>query len=85
MGKKYVEAFYREFAGQGKKEIKTPDFFCASCEKRCDNWCSFFNRYIVKNYNRCYHHSFYSPVQATFKPAENLEEIIEKEEIKGAA
>ena len=64
----------------GKKEVKTPDFYCESCEKRCGSRCTFYQRPVVADYNRCFNHSNYSPIQAVFKAKEDLEKIIEEEQ-----
>lgn len=82
MGNNYDKSIHRMICGSVKKEkeIKTPDFYCESCEKRCGNRCTFYNRPIVKDYNRCFNHSNYSPIQAVFKAKEDLEKIIEEEQ-----
>ena len=85
MSKKYYDkSIHRMICGNTKKEevVKAPKYFCSSCEKRCDNRCTFFHRPVVKDYNRCYYHSFYKPVAVVFKAPDNLEEIMEKEEQK---
>lgn len=82
MGREYVKSIHRMICGSVKKEeaVKAPDFYCESCSKRCENRCTFYNRYIVKDYNRCFNHSLYAPTTITFKIPDNLEEIIQKEE-----
>ena len=66
----------------GKKEVKTPDFYCESCEKRCGNRCTFHQRPVVADYNRCFNHSNYNTINAVFKAPDNIEEIALENEMK---
>lgn len=81
----YEKSNHRAICGNGKKaeqEVIPPKYHCSSCTKCAKNWCSFFNRHIEKDFNRCFNHSNYSPILASFKPQKNLEELIEKEQEK---
>lgn len=82
MGNNYDKSIHRMVCGNAKKEkeIKTPDFYCESCSKRCENRCTFYNRPIVKDYNRCFNHSAYAPITVAFKAPDNLEELVREEE-----
>lgn len=64
----------------GEKDVKTPNFYCRSCENNCDKHCSFYDRPVDPNYNRCFNHTFYHPIAIRFKAPSNLEEIVQKEE-----
>lgn len=70
------------------KEIElkfpAPKYFCNSCDRCYNKRCSFFDRPIIPDYNRCYYHSKYSPVAIKFKAPDNLEQIIKEEEEKKA-
>lgn len=62
-------------------EVPEPKWHCASCLKlKEDNKCDCFNRRVEPNFNRCFYHSHYSPVVASFKAPTNLEEIVKQEE-----
>jgi hypothetical protein len=61
-----------------KEKVKIPKRSCSSCTKFTSNYCTFYKRYVEK-YNKCFYHSFYSSFQ-NFRPPENLEEIVEREE-----
>lgn len=57
-----------------------PKYFCASCTSlKPDLKCDYFKRRVEPSYNRCFCHSHYKPIQATFKVTDNLDEIIEAE------
>lgn len=66
-------------------EIMQPKYTCGTCT-RCnsESRCEVFNRYIEKDYNRCFNHSTYvSPsIKAEFKPLpkEEMDKIIEENE-----
>lgn len=80
----YIKSVHREFCGCVKKseEVKPPIYYCYSCSCFCNNRCNFFNRPVIKDYNKCFHHTFYHPISAVFKTPDNLEEIIKAEEEK---
>lgn len=82
--KRYEKTNHRELWGNVTKtpEIQVPKYFCMSCKKRLNNRCSFFNRPVIKDYNRCFYHTNYSPVSAAFRIPDNLEEIMREEEKK---
>ena len=62
-------------------EIPQPKHYCSTCTKlKSDNTCDCFKRRVEPNYNRCFFHSYYSPVAVSFKAPANLEEIIQEEE-----
>jgi len=69
---------------KGEEDIKTPDFYCASCAKRYGKQCTFYKRHIEPDYNRCFNHSYYSPDTASFVVLNNIEEIIKLEEAQVA-
>ena len=82
---KYEKTNHREICGhahKGAKLIKPPEHYCEDCTKRCLNRCTFFQRPVVKDWNRCFYHSYYSPVAASFRCPDNLEEIMKAEEEK---
>lgn len=82
MGNNYDNSIHRMVCGNAKKsaEVKTPKHFCQTCDKCDNNRCTFYNRPIVKDYNRCFNHSKYSPITVAFKAPDNLEEIVREEE-----
>lgn len=85
MGKRYEKSMHSKICGLAKseeKDVKPPKYHCSTCTKCNKNWCSFFNRHIEKDFNRCFYHSNYSPILASFKPQENLELLVEKEQEK---
>lgn len=86
MGNNYENSIHRMVCGNARKtaEVKTPKYLCKSCTKCVDNRCTFYNRPIITDYNRCFNHSQYSPLTASFKEPENLAEPIEQEEKKVA-
>lgn len=55
-----------------------PKYHCASCKKQCDGWCSFFNRHVVLDYNKCFNHSFYNQLTKYVEPP-RLKEIVMEE------
>lgn len=61
-------------------DVPEPKYHCASCLKLKGTTCDCFKRRVEPNYNRCFFHSNYSPVVASFKAPTNLEEIIKEEE-----
>lgn len=88
MSRNYEPTLCRDVRGNGKSkelDVKPPKFHCSSCTKRTENRCTFFNRHIEPDFNKCFYHSNYSPVLASFKPQENLEELVEKEQEKISA
>ena len=88
MSKTYEPTLHRNARGNGKSkelDVKPPKFHCNSCTKRVENRCTFFNRHIEPDLNKCYYHSNYSPVLASFKVQENLDELVEKEQEKLSA
>ena len=81
----YEKSYHRDIVGiaRKKEEVKIPQRFCNSCTKCITNRCNFFSR-PVQFYNRCFYHSFYSPLSISFRSPENLEEIIQREELRHA-
>lgn len=62
-------------------EIPQPKHYCSTCAKlKSDKTCILFERRVEPDYNRCFFHSYYSPIEASFKVSANLEEIIKEEE-----
>ena len=82
MGNNYDNSIHRMVCGNARKteEVKTPKHLCQSCSKCVENRCTFYNRPIVKDYNRCFNHSHYAPVTVAFKAPDNLEELVREEE-----
>ena len=71
---------------RGHKEQPTPAYYCRDCARlSSDCTCAFFQRRVEPNFNRCFYHSFYSPVSATFRAPDNLEQIILENEMKEIA
>ena len=79
MSRNYEASIVRN---QGKKDIPTPSYYCRDCNKRCGNRCTFFSRPIDMNFNRCFNHSFYSPIHAAFRATANLEQIVIEQQEK---
>lgn len=67
---------------RGRKEISIPAFFCSSCTSCQGNYCSFYDRHVLPNLNRCKNHTYYHPMNIKFKAPKNLEEIMERERLK---
>lgn len=82
MGNNYEISIHRMICGNSRKlaEAKQPKYSCGSCTKCEGNRCTFYNRPIVKDYNRCFSHSQYSSISVEFKAPTNLEEIVREEE-----
>lgn len=59
---------------------RVPKYFCNSCTKCCNHYCSVFNRYVEVDYNKCIYHSNYTAVRVVFKVIPNLEAIMAQEE-----
>lgn len=82
MGNNYENSFHRMVCGKAKKteEVKTPKYLCQNCTKCVDNRCTFYNRPIITDYNRCFNHSHYKPIAVALKTPDNSDEIIREEE-----
>ena len=48
-----------------KKQIRTPNYYCSSCTNCTHRYCNHHNRPVQDDYNRCFYHSTYAPIQAT--------------------
>lgn len=79
--------------------LPKPKYYCKNC-KSCTRTggeiveglltavsyrCSFFDRRVNPNYNKCFSHSNYSPVHTKYKEPENLVELVLEEEEKRIA
>ena len=67
------------------KEQPLPKYLCKSCTKCEENRCTFYNRPIIKDYNRCFNHSNYHPVASKYVSPVNIEDIALEEENKLSA
>ena len=76
MSNYYERSVYTHYA---KKEEPTPKYHCSTCTKCEGKYCKVFNRYVEKNYNKCFLHSNYTPIVAKFEPTVTMEEIAEAE------
>ena len=66
--------------GQSYVEPELPQFKCRSCNNCDGNRCSFFNRKVEPNFNKCFNHTFYNPEAIKFVPTSNFEELVREEE-----
>lgn len=65
--------------------LPIPKYYCRSC-KRCNNKkCSFFNRYVELDYNKCFYHSNYNPTATKYVSPVNIKEIATQNYLKGIA
>lgn len=49
-----------------KQEIRTPNYYCNTCTHCVNhNHCKIHNRHVIDDWNRCFFHSTYAPIQAT--------------------
>lgn len=65
--------------------LPIPKYYCNSC-KRCNNKrCSFFDRYIEQDYNKCFYHSSYNPIATKYVSPPNIKEIATKNYLKAIA
>lgn len=76
-----------------------PKHYCITCQKCCCTGgniiqgmlsvicchCSFFNRRVEPDYNKCFYHSQYSPIHSVYKEPENIVEIALANEKKRTA
>lgn len=58
-----------------KRKLPTPVFYCESCEKCISGYCSFYERRVNTNFNRCFNHSNYHTVATKYQSPENITEI----------
>lgn len=58
-----------------KNEENVPKYFCKTCTKCSNKYCSFFNRRVDPKYNRCFNHSNYHPVATSYVSPVNIKEI----------
>ena len=68
-----------------KLDKDIPKYTCKSCTKCSNKWCSFFNRRVEPNFNKCFNHTFYYTVTTKYKSPNNLEEIVKEEESRRIA
>lgn len=82
MSSNYDKSNHRKICGNGKntKEVKPPQYLCKTCTKCVNSRCTFYNRQVEVDYNKCFNHSNYSPIATSFRSPDNLEEIVRNEE-----
>ena len=80
MSSNYEPSIYKH--KKKEREVQQPKYYCCDCKKRCENRCTFYDRPIIVNLNRCFNHSYYSPITALFKAKEDLEEVIKEQQHK---
>lgn len=80
MSNTYDKSSYRIACGHATRtdNVEEPQFYCKTCTKCNNKFCSTFKRQVEPNYNRCFNHSNYNPIEFSFKPLENIEEIAEE-------
>lgn len=71
------------FKGHKKNtDVPEPKYYCESCYKLRGCTCDTFHRHVEPTYNRCFYHSHYTPVIASFQVVANLDQIVAEEEKK---
>ena len=65
---------------RGRRDIATPNFYCRECSKITgDSFCTFYQREVDPNRNRCYNHSYYLPFSTSFTVPPSLDENVENQ------
>lgn len=65
--------------------LPIPKYYCRSCNRCINKRCSFFDRYVEPDYNKCFNHSDYKPTVTKYVSPVNIKEIATKNHLKAIA
>lgn len=71
---------YTNYVSKKQEVQPEPKYYCSSCTKCTNSFCSTYNRHVEPDFNKCFNHSNYNPIKAAFKVPDNLLELMKMEE-----